>query len=142
MFYKAIPIEEKPYILWQELTADEPDNPLVIDAADLPPYEYGVSTKEIKEGALVDRDMTLLEREYNAVLYTQKGAALQVATFEYDGTTFPMHEVARLYYKCIENTPGGYNLMRTDGQPYALAEANNEAFLTAYYAELLNQTQP
>lgn len=139
MAFKAIELEEKPFLIWQE-TNQEPGG-LVVAAMPEPAFQYGVSTWEIVEGELVARDMTPYEQEYTADKYSLK-LSLYLRTFDYDGKVFPMHERARLYYGVIEHNAIDYNVMTVTGEVYPLAEANIGAFLSEYYKELQSLTQP
>ena len=153
-YYKAYEIDDKPFVTWNGVgvfnTPEDfedsqwGDDPLVVSATDIV-AQYGVYTKHIVGGALVAwtaPELLIFRDEYNinrAVI----GESLRIGdvnkgTFTYDGNDFPMDEVSRLFYACIEKTTPSTSKLRTMASTaYALSDANIAAFMTAYYEHLL-----
>lgn len=155
-YYKAVELSEKPYMQWDSWANSYEEyvafglenNPLIIAESDLPEFKFGVCPMKIVDGELVNRapeEMAAFEAEYIAASgfrsYGKKIVDVDKALFVYDGNSFPMHNVARLYYSCILRTSANYKVQHTTGI-YDLAPANISAFLDAYYSKMKILTQP
>lgn len=141
-YYKAIEIPEKPLIVWSEVPQDDEDG-LIIPENEIPAYIFGVCPWRIEAGELVARgpdELEALEQEFinKNILqeYQDRATQLMTATFDYDGNSFPMHEVARIYYAYIEITAGNKKVLNTEAFEYTLLDANREAFCLAFKNEL------
>lgn len=155
-YLKAIALAGKPYIQWdlwantfEELEAlGESSNPLIIAEDQVPDFIYGVSPWVVEGDELVERtpaEMENFEAEYtegvNQSNYRERNSILDVATFEFNSRDFPMHQTARLYYDCIDRSPGNYKVMSINGITDVF-EADLAGFFIAYYDKLKQITQP
>ena len=158
-YFKAYEQTEKPLIVWslaasttQELeTLGLDDDPLILAEDDLPEPIFGVCPLKIVAGELVARtiqEMDAFETEYNQETFLLSQSAkldnINSGIFAYDTEEFPMDERSRIFYEAIAaKTPGGdIKLMTVNGTLYNLLNANIDAFLAAYYSELINLSQP
>lgn len=154
-YFKAVAIDVKPFIQWhgwanslKELEdMNEEGNPLIMAEADIPPFLYNVCPLKIEGGELVERseaEMEGYEQEYlsqgKLSSYKTKARELDNAFFEYDGHSFPMHEVARLFYSCLDRSPVNAKVLSTAGI-YNLAAGNIPDFIDAFYLKLKDLTQ-
>lgn len=157
IFYKAITVVQKPFIHWNSvaLSVDEAieleviDDPLVLPEELLPDIEFGICRMKIVGGALVNRteaEMLTAANEYEemqpVISQVLQSRALKTDFFPYDSHKFPMNETARLYYQGIQHIPGNYDVLDMSGEIYALATANNAAFLSAYFTRLIAIVKP
>lgn len=151
-YYQAISKVEKPFISWLSVgdyTAEEfaesdyADDPLVVTEADVPPYNFGVSTVKIVAGELVNyspAEMAVFEAEFLIIdklkSNRQSLDVLETSSFDYDGQSFPMDQASRLFYTAFEKVLGNQKLMTMSAELYTLVEADITAFMTAYYTQL------
>lgn len=158
MWYKAREITGKPYIMWdlvakttEEYTELYEDDPLVMNKADIPAFEFGICPLKIVTGSLVERtvgEMETAENEYLVKLKLGENKSLidsiEKSSFTYDSKTFPMDQVSRLFYSGLDKAPpgGDAKCMTTDGTLYNLPNANISAFVTAFYTQLRILSQP
>jgi hypothetical protein len=156
-YFKAIEFANKPFIRWakwadslEQLTEmGLEDDPMIVAESDKPEFVFGVCPWKVVGGELVERsgiEMDAFEAEYLAreevVLQIGQFSAVTNGTFIYDTKTFPMNDVARLYYLAFQNDPSNVKVLQTDGLLYTLMEADTPAFLAAYYAKLKDLTKP
>lgn len=150
-YFKAKELPGKPFLIWQSVAENEeqlkmlpnPSDPLIIKEINVPAFQYGVCPWKIQGGQYVSRtpgEMAVFQSEFEAgeLVYQQeiKIGNVNKSVFDFDNKQFPMNEVARLHYKCIERTPGNYKITSTAGQ-YNLQQADNPAFLNAFYNKLI-----
>ena len=141
MRFKAIELEQKPFITW--LSTDEPLGALVVREEDVPDYIFGVCPWKIVDGELVARDsseMELFEEEYlikqRVDTQAQKIIDVNNATFTFGTNEFPMNEVARLHYSMIDKTrPESVLVTSLDGA-VRIDTYQIDDFMEAYYDEL------
>lgn len=155
-YFNAIALSGKPFISWmsvgsftsEEFAASEyAGDPLVITEDKIPlPYNvFGVCPLKIDAGVLVNRtpaEMAVFETEYNIYLGVKSEPArlgdINNETFNYDRQSFPMDEVARLFYTAFEKVGTGDQKIRTmANELYTLALLDIPNFMTAYYTRLL-----
>lgn len=148
MKWKAIAIENKPFVVFQTVSNPAPNDPLVVDQ--LPEYLYGVCTLKIVDGELVARssiEMEAFENEYNQeqLIRSQNDFAnrLEQEYFQHSGEDFPMSAASRIFYDAIKNdTASGkteYNVPKKDGTLYVLLAAEKAAFLADFYSAVINK---
>lgn len=156
-YFKAQPLENRPYIQWSLVAKDITeleakgldDDPLVVSEDVKPDFQYGVCPWKIVDGELVERtsgEMDTIEAEYNAraAMNTQRLQAITVETdsFVYDGRTFPMNQTARMLYAAVHHLGANAKVIDVLGVQYDLFAVNIPAFMTAYYTKLKALTQP
>jgi len=148
MKWKALEIEEKPFITFYTVQTYDPKDPFLVDSID-GLYQFGVCTKKIVSGQLVDRtpaEMAVFEAEYEnrVFIYDQYKLidSINSGEFTYDSNTFPMDERSRIFYFAIETSATDEKVMTTTGGSYALTNANIPAFIAAYKTELKNLSKP
>jgi hypothetical protein len=156
-YFLAQSIANKPFVTFSEiaksledLQASEFDgNQLVVAENEIPDYQFGVCTKKIVGGALIALtapELAAYEAEDNIhrIVKNQRlqAAMLKTGTFAYDGSTFPMNETARLYYQAFDKIRSNVKVLNVEGTLYSLAEEDIDAFLTAFYIELITLTKP
>lgn len=159
-YYQAISKVEKPFISWlsvgdyteEEFAASSySTDPLVVKEADVPPYNFGVSTVKIVSRELVPyspAEMAVFEAEFlvlNKLKSNRQSLdVLELSSFDYDGQSFPMDTASRLFYSAFEKTRGNQKLMTMTGALYNLNDSstNIDDFLAAYYLKLKIVTQP
>ena len=131
-FYKAVATDDRPFIYWNGLAANNiddlialglADDPLVLPDELLPNFQYGVCPLKIVGGELVER--TEIEMDAFEVAYNQRQAVAAEATkieqinrgkFNHAGNLYPMHEAARLrYMACAFDDPANQNFMDVTG---------------------------
>ncbi len=146
-YYIATEIADKPFIFFQG--TDLTNGPLVVAEGDVPETQFGVCPWKIVDGQLVERDaaeMAAFENQYIEAqakqAYQSKVNILTDDYFTYATKNFPVHDTARLYYSVIERTPGNYKVLNTTNELVDVLEADNAAFLSAYYLKLKEITQP
>lgn len=153
-YYKAFETASKPYVIWCGVgnfvttAAFEAspfyEDPMVVPATSIVSQD-GVFTLHIVSGVLVAWTASELSnfRDENNIIKglrtdAQRINAINNDKFTYDGNDFPMDEVSRLFYACIEKTAPSTSKLRTMANTaYALSDANIAAFMTAYYEHLL-----
>ena len=156
-YFKAYPMAERPFMQWgliakslAELeTLGLDDDPLILAENLIPATEYGVCPLKIEGGELVERsteemDVFEVQFEMRNSLNNQakKVRDLNVETFTYDDTDFPLNEAARIYYGAVNFLAANAKIMDATGAEYTLLAGNIPAFMTAYYTKLKTLTQP
>jgi hypothetical protein len=147
--YKAIEIPTKPLIIWNSGTFAAND-PLVLREDEIPAYQFGVCPLKIVGGELVER--TELEMDAFEVEFVREQAlkaqaatadAVEEGFFMYGGVNYPMNQAAYLRYLAMANKrPATTNLQSIDGGVVALALADIDAFMEAFYDKMYNLTEP
>ncbi len=153
-YYIAIALVEKPFVSFASVGSFTPaefaasiyaTNGLVVKESDLPSQAFGVCSKKIVSGNLVDRDpaeLLILRDEYDIYLGLKAEPAkifdINKESFTYDDTDFPMDEVSRLFYMAIEKTtPTNSKIKTMENLKYDLEAANVPAFMAEFWAKLL-----
>lgn len=146
MNVKAYPLDVFPNVYFQSTTDEK--GPLVIGEEDLV-YQFGIPTKKIVAGALVDRtpsEMAAAEAVFNArqdaVQYRSKIEAVNKGSFSFDGQTFPMDETARLYYAALWHLKAPGAVRTTDGTIHTIEGGNLTNFINAFQTEIKNALTP
>lgn len=157
MYYKAILLENIPFINWA-LWADSleklekmelTDDPLIRDKGDIPENVYGVCPLKIVDGLLIER--TAAEMNEFRVGYERKiilnGSASKLkdinsGVFSYDGNIYPMFEAARIRYMAVamDTTSSDTEFMTIKGEIITIHESFLPAFFNAYYKNLQSIT--
>lgn len=155
-YFKAVEINFKPFLFWngvasslKQLEQLELDNdPLILPETEVPATIYGVCPLKIEGGVLVERtapEMAAFQVEFDirkAMLANiQKIDAVAEGSFIFDGKTFPMDEVSRLYYHSMPTIATDHRVMTVEAELYILALANVSNFMTAYLTALYNLTK-
>jgi hypothetical protein len=149
MNFKAIEIEDKPYIYWQ--STDEPVEGIVVLEENIPANQFGICPLKIVAGELVARttiEMNTAKDEFDAANFLQaqfnKIDHVNNGSFTYDSQQFPMDERSRVFYHSIDKLRGNAKLMTTTGNLYDLTDTatNIDDFLAAFYAQVKLLTQP
>lgn len=146
--FKAQSLVEKPFIAWYTGTFAVND-PLVLDEANIPAFQFGVCPLKIVNGALVARttaEMNAFEAEWLAEqkLRVQAQAAdlIENETFMFQMILYPMNRSAHLRYLAMAHRrPAVTNLQAVD-RVIPLAQADIDGFMEAFYDKMLNLTEP
>ena len=155
-YFNAIELTNKPFISWmsvgtftlEEFRASEyADDPLIIPEDEIPfPYNvFGVCPKKIVGGVLENRtpaEMAGFEAEFN-IQVSVKSERLKIEyinndKFTYEDNDFPMDEVSRLFYSCIERTAENYKIKTMVNTVFSLTDAKRADFVAAFYEKLLS----
>ena len=153
-YFIAIALTVKPFVTFNSVGSFTPaefaasvyaTNGLVVKESELPSQSFGVCSKKIVAGNLVDRDpaeMEILRAEYEVYLALKAEPAkifdINKASFTFDGNDFPMDEVSRLYYLAIEKKlPASSELKNMQNVKYQLDAADINDFMSEFYAKLL-----
>ena len=158
-YFKAVEIEQKPFIFWNGVANDIAElaelelfeDPLILPEDSIPKLIYGVCPLKIVAGELVARttiEMNEYQSQWEVSQFLLEQSALQTAinngTFTYDSLTFPMDERSRVFYQAFDRARGigDVKCMTTDGALYTLSNANIDAFLDEYFLQLRALSQP
>lgn len=153
IYFKALELDNKPFVQWNSVAHSLKElqdlgmenDPLVLPENEVPAFEFGVCPLKVFEGQLVSRrqeEMDMFEQEFlqNQKLKEQGNSinAINEGTFEYNTEVFPLNETARLRYSLIKAlNPKSLTVITSKGKSYILDTSEFDAFLTAYYSELL-----
>lgn len=155
-YYKAIPQEEKPFVLWLLVAENEAEliekglseDPLVLPEDKKPAYVNGVSPITVKGNELQQasaEDIRLYGIEYDneqrVLKQSSKSLLLEKSVFDYKDNQFPMNEIARLHYSIIARNPKNYKVLHVGGI-YDLQQQDVTEFISAYYNQLEILIQP
>ena len=156
-YYIAVELPTKPFIYFQGVANSEAElvalnlsgNPLVLEDANIPPFQFGVSPLKIVNGQLEQRtqaEMDAFEVEYNHQMalfnQVQKKADVQTKTFTYLGISFPMSDAADLYYRALSNqVPASANVQAVE-RIVPITAAEIPAFIGEYYKKVLIEMTP
>ena len=153
-YFIAIALANKPFVTFNSVGSFTPaefaasvyaTNGLVVKESELPSQAFGVCSKKIVSGNLVDRDpaeMEILRAEYEVYLALKAEPAkifdINKASFTFDGNDFPMDEVSRLYYLSIDKKQPATSQIKTmQNVKYQLDAVDIDDFMSEYYAKLL-----
>ena len=154
-YFIAISLTEKPFVSFMSVGSFTPaefaasiyaTNGLVVKESELPAQAFGVCSKKIVGGNLVDRDpaeLLVLRDEYDVYLSLKSEPAkifdINKATFTYDDYQFPMDEVSRLFYLSLATMtplPAIVEIKKMDATKYTLGAEFVPGFLNVYYTRL------
>lgn len=158
-YFKAVEIEQKPFIFWNGVANDIAElaelelfeDPLILPEDSIPKLIYGVCPLKIVDGELVERtsaEMSAFKLEYNKQLFLQdqynKLDQIESGHFTYDSFDFPMDKRSRIFYEAFDRArgKGNINCMTVDGELYELDPAEIDAFLDQYFQRLKELSQP
>lgn len=155
-YFKAIPQEDKPYVLWQLVADNEAEllqlglneDPLILPEDLKPAYVNGVSPVIVKDNELVNlsaEQLRVYGVEYDTfqrvLIQSDKSNVIGNSSFEFKGMQFPMNETARLHYSVIARKAKNYKVLQLQGI-YDLSSQDIPDFIDAYYNKLETITQP
>lgn len=152
-FFKAKEIDFKPLIVWhsvansfEELEALELENdPLILPETELPIPMYGVCPLKIVAGELENRslsEMNDFQDEWDIAEAMKANSnrlpSINENSFDYDGKTFPMDEVSRIFYFTIKETMGNHKIMTVTNELYNLNDSGTNIvdFYSAFILKL------
>lgn len=156
-YFRAIEIEQKPFIQWDCWATNDEDyktlgldrDPLVMAEEDIPAFKYGVCPLKIVDGQLVERtetEMLSYQAEYNQKADTDRYAGtiqdVDKGFFEFNREKFPLHPSARLLYDIAEKEQLTTVFQTIDGKRIAIDSKELTTFSAAARTAIKNIVQP
>lgn len=145
--FLAKELDTKPFLYWV-LVPSTTTGPLVVNEADIPENQFGVSPWKIVDGELVNRsteEMEAFEAEYiiqqASIAQKQLINVLEGQTFTFEGKDYPVNLVAIARYRAIESDrPESWAARDITGEVVNFDDSKIDAFISAMNKVVIGAT--